>query len=205
MSCGIYSEGICLISPFDDVAFCKESDRIQLFLCKECGIEGCETGNWCTIRKVNSNILFIPAFKDIGSIDFQFDEYSPPEYFFEKGIPVINNEIYETIFLKNRDFPKIDDIQNISRKEIALTIQFLAKNRSLGKNGDTPKFCPESFVACSQDDIYQLIAVMNRELLSLFQNENRDPNIQLSKEYLIFNDMSFDEWYPFKIYELLEM
>lgn len=85
-----------------------EHGCLQALVCEQCGITGCEPGNWTALRRLENSVAIAPAIDFIRDGDFEPEEYSPPKYMRRNGVPLLDRANYERLRIHVPAFRRID-------------------------------------------------------------------------------------------------
>ena len=127
----LFSVGIELINALELVDW--DSEDTQLLVCEACGYTHCKSGDWVSIRKSNSLILFLPASGYVWGERSEKEEYSPPYYLKKQGAVYLDLSTYESLRSEHSSFPPVDQIRQLNMREATLLFQWDAPARVLGE------------------------------------------------------------------------
>ncbi len=165
-------------------AFCARADRLnqpwrlmQGERCLECGVEGCATVGWVTLRRLGSFAVAMPAFEEV--LD---DSFLPPQAFYTEGTPFVavkdwvermpnpETEGYLLSF--------VDGVERLSGEELLRILQWEAPLGVLGHGGDPVEVHDDRVLAAShgsrKDAVLEVTALIDR------MERLHEPNIEPS-------------------------
>jgi len=127
----VISDGVELINAVELVDWA--ADETQFLVCEACGIEGCEPGNWVSLRRSGSLVLILP------SLDYVWAErdedktvYAPPWYLRKRGVAYFDQSTYENLRSQHSDFPAFEQIRHLNMREATLVFHWDAPAQVLG-------------------------------------------------------------------------
>lgn len=127
----LFSDGIELINALELVDW--DSDDTQFLICEECGYVHCEPGGWVSFRKSGSLVLILPAEDYVWGDRQDKQEYRPPAYLTERGIPYLTVSTYEDLRSMHSSFPAVDQIRDLNVREAALLFHWNAPGHVIGE------------------------------------------------------------------------
>ncbi|MEO0771437.1 MAG: hypothetical protein AAFY72_18790 [Cyanobacteria bacterium J06649_4] len=72
-----------IVNDIENLAW--QDDALQTIVC-HCGVPGCAPGGWVSMRRVERNVVIMPAFGAVASAPPQLqNEYLPPNILLERG------------------------------------------------------------------------------------------------------------------------
>ena len=145
----LFADGIKLINAIELVAW--DEEHSQLLICEACGIPGCKSRDWVSVRRSDSLVLFLPSSEHVWREDKNYMEYCPPAYLTQQGIPCLDAATYEYLRSRHSSFPAIDQIQPLKLKEATVLFQWTAPDRILGEPPEV-SVQSELFVGSSEGD-----------------------------------------------------
>lgn len=145
----LFAGDINLINAIELVDWNEEDS--QLLICEACGMPGCKSRDWVSVRRSDSLVLFLPSSEYVWREKKDETEYCPPAYFRERGIPYLDSPTYESLRSKHSSFPTIDQLRPLKLKEATALFQWTAPDQIFG---DPPEVNvrPELFVGSSEGD-----------------------------------------------------
>jgi hypothetical protein len=117
---GLFVGGEQLCDSVDLVDW--RSDAQHLFHCDYCGGDD-YSGGWVAARRSGGRVVWLPAFDRLGdgNDDWARDEYAPPWFMRKNGVTIIaHRELAATV----PKFPRLDALPPLTRREVALALQF---------------------------------------------------------------------------------
>ena len=81
----LVSDGTVLVNAIELVDW--ERAAVHVLICEACGTVGCKSGGCIGLRSAGPVILVLPAFDEFMGDHKKYDEYAPPYYMRQKGIP----------------------------------------------------------------------------------------------------------------------
>jgi hypothetical protein len=156
----LYAGNRRIVNAADRVDFDPEIDCIQVEVCEDCGFTQCAPGGWVSLRRLGSNVLWIPAFEAISS-DHRPDEFQPPVYVRDLGVPSFDETAYAQVRQHISALPASENIRVLSSREAALILQWEAPGRVLGKFPEPLSLRRDRFVAVDYGDLEENIAALS--------------------------------------------
>jgi hypothetical protein len=132
----LLSDATLLINAVELVDW--ESAATQFLICEACGMVGCQSGGWVSLRSAGALIIVLPAFDLFMDDHKKYGEYAPPYYIKQKGVPYIDVAKYESLRAKHSGFPPVSRLRALSMREAVLALQLDVPAHAFG----TP---PEAF------------------------------------------------------------
>lgn len=164
----LFSDGIELINALELVDW--DSEDIQLLICEACGYSHCRSGDWVSIRKSNSFILFLPASEYIWGERREKEEYSPPYYLKKQGVVYLYLSTYESLRSKHSSFPPVEHIRQLNMRETTLIFQWDAPARVLGEPPEV-RVRRDIILASSEGDYVEYLKQMEALIQSQYKDE----------------------------------
>lgn len=127
----LFAEGIKLINALELIEWAEEDS--QFLICEGCGMPGCKPGDWVSVRRSDSLVLFLPASEHVWREKKDYLEYGPPAYLRQRGIPFLDPATYETLRSQHSSFPALNKLQPLKAKEAAVLFQLTAPDGILGE------------------------------------------------------------------------
>ena len=125
----LFADGIQLINALELVDW--DEEHSQFLICEGCGYTGCKSGDWVSVRRSDSMVLFLPSSEHVWREKKDYMEYCPPAYLRQRGIPYLDSATYETLRSKHSSFPALNKLQPLKMKEAVVLFQSTATDRIL--------------------------------------------------------------------------
>lgn len=153
----LFVDDIQLINAIELVEWNEEHS--QFLICEGCGMPGCKSGDWVSVRRSDSLVLFLPSSEHVWRELKDYMEHCPPTYLKRRGIPYLNSDAYESLRSKHSSFPVIDQLQPLTLKEAAVLFHWTVPDRILG---DPPEVGVrhELFVGSSEGDYVENVKIL---------------------------------------------
>ena len=180
-------------SPLPKIEF--EDSNAQLILCSSCGMDGCEIGNWVSVRKINQFLALIPCFSFLSPDEFELNNYAPPKSMNKNGIPLFSEKIFP--------FTIKEPICSISFQEIALTFQWFSPKKALYSYPKLPSLKPEQFICSLDHDLHIILEYFETTIQTLYSNQKPKIRDEFTNSVLVFDSPTHTEWAPFETLHLL--
>lgn len=194
----LFVGGVQIVNAIELLDFDDVEDSVQLLVCEECGIPGCQPGNWASIRHFRRQIVFLPAVGAARQGEWEANEYQPPEYMRTNGFPTFSAEDYAELRRETARFPAARSVNKCNSLETLDLLQFLAPGRILGDLGSPAKLQPHSILAVTKGELGQEIDVLNKLILSAQKGEDGLCSERPARvvEFLV-DRPGFPTWRPF--------
>lgn len=128
----LFAGEVQLINAVELVAWDLEDDT-QFLICEGCGMEHCKQRDWVRVRRSGPLVLLLPAFDYVwAERPEERMEYSPPSYLNERGIPCMDQSVFETLQFQNSHFPMFERIPHLNMREAALLFHWTTPAQILG-------------------------------------------------------------------------
>jgi hypothetical protein len=125
----LVADGVELVNAVR-LADLDDEDPVQVIVCRGCGITGCQPGGRVAIRRFGEDVIWLPAFAEMASGEWQMEEYAPPGFMSERGAVLLRAALLEQLeaeaFLARKAAP-------LSAREAARIVQWEAPGRVLGQ------------------------------------------------------------------------
>lgn len=165
----LFSDGIELINALELVDW--ESEDAQLLVCEACGYTRCKSGDWVSVRKSNSIILFLPATEYVwGEIRVK-EEYRPPAYLKKQGAAYLDLATYENLRYQHSSFPPVEQIRRLNTKGATLLFQWEAPARVLGEPPGL-NVCRDVILASSEGDSVEYLKLLEALIERQYKDES---------------------------------
>jgi hypothetical protein len=132
----IFADGAQLINAASLLDLANPAERGQVQICEDCGTTHCRPGGWILLRRVESNVLWLPCSNLMRVHAEASREYAPPRY--EHGLPIFSAERYQVLREFAPEFPKPEDISLLRSREAIGLLQLDAPGRVLGLFPEQP-------------------------------------------------------------------
>ena len=191
----LFAEGIKLINALEIVDWDEENS--QFLICEGCGMTGCKPGDWVSVRRSDSLVLFLPASEHVWREKKDYLEYGPPAYFRQRGIPYLDSATHEALRSQHSSFPALDKLQRLKAKEAAVLVQLSAPDGVLGEPPEI-NIQADLIVGSSEGDQTEPLKILEDLLKKHYENESsvvlrsRSDNEQVISFYL--DATGFTEW-----------
>jgi hypothetical protein len=149
-STAIDAGGIRLFNALDLVDF--ELGLAQVYVCSDCGTPHCERGNWVALRRVGADVMWLPAFAQMESGEWEAQEYTPPRFVADRGAPLFRASTWEALRAIRSDVPRADDLPALASREAVQLLQWSAPGRVLGRHPQKPSLERKRVVAVTEGD-----------------------------------------------------
>lgn len=110
-----------------------EKDRVQVLICVHCGIVGCASGGWVSLRSAGDLFLLMPAFDAMRDDDWSRTEYGPPSFVKDHGAAYFDRRTYDFLREKSTSVPPFEKIRPLQMREAMWLVQSSAPMRILGE------------------------------------------------------------------------
>lgn len=192
----LFSEDTELINAIELVDWADE--QIQLLICGACGIPGCQSGGWVSLRVAGDLILILPAFDAWLDNDKIEAEYEPPYYMLEQGIPYFTLADYKSLRSRHSSFPLIDKIRQLTLKEAISAFQMETPSRIFGNPPEKIVTRKEAVIGASEGDENEHLKFIEEFTQRHKDNESpvklRLPKATETVISLYFDTHEFIEW-----------
>ena len=191
----LFVDDIQLINAIELVEWNEEHS--QFLICEGCGMPGCKSGDWVSVRRSDSLVLFLPSSEHVWREQKDYMEHCPPAYLKQRGIPYLNSNAYESLRSKHPSVPAIDQLQPLTLKDAAVLFQWTVPDRILG---DPPEVAvrQELFVGSSEGDHVELLQTLEDLMKKQYESESSAELRSIaSNERVIsfyFDAAAFSEW-----------
>jgi hypothetical protein len=159
----LFGDGRRLVNAADLIEFDPTLDRVQVVVCEDCGITNCAPGGWICQRRVEADVLWLPAFAAM-SDKRGSTEYAPPTDMSERAFPVLGEGAYSTLRRYVRALPALPEIAPLHPRDLALVLQRDAPGRVLGTFPERPSLRPDAVVAVDHGDLAEELTTMLERL-----------------------------------------
>jgi len=191
----VYSDGVCLANAINLVQ--PSAHELQLKICEDCGVEHCNPNDRALLRRAGERLVLTPDFSAMEEL-FPDEGALPPDYFRERGVPVISDQIYAEL---RRAAPELADasaLEPLSSRELARIVQWEAPAGLLGLFPEVPRIERAAVVAVSTGDVGERIERLNTRLEQLFTAPSAirfEPNSDAAQvDYFILDNSTLEEW-----------
>ena len=191
----LIADGICIANAASLLDFANGRERLQVQICEDCGVTGCEPGGWITQRRLRSAILWVPAFEAMATDDAAAREYAPPAY--AHGLPIFGSEIYEAIRRQLPEFPPIASVPPLRSRDAIRLLQWHAPARVLGCFPDPPKLQREAVLASNLGELDHAVKAFEVTLDDAWENDRPLREVQNARAVSFYLDLpGTTEWGP---------
>jgi hypothetical protein len=168
----LFAGGNRLVNAAGLIEYDPTSDRVQVEICEDCGFTHCAPGGWVSLRRLDDNVLWLPAFAAM-SDGGPTGEYRPPHYFTQRGVPFLNAATYLEVIRHVPVFPAIADIHPLSVQEAVLVLQWEAPGRILGTFPEAPQLRNDLIFAVDYGDRQLQVAALTHLLAESWAQNTR--------------------------------
>ena len=165
----LFVDEIQLINALELVEW--DQEHSQFLICEACGMPGCKSQDWVSVRRSDSLVLFLPSCEHVWREQKDYMEYCPPRYLKSRGIPYLNSHTYESLSSRHSSFPTIDQIQPLKVKEATVLFQWTAPDRILGEPPEV-SIRRELFVGSSEGDHVELLQILEDLMKKHYESES---------------------------------
>lgn len=175
------------------------TDRTQLIICNECGIEGCALGGWVALRRTGDRIFMIPAFEEMEQDEESRTEYGPPPYLRADGVPYFDFADYEALAETGLGFPALDQIRPLEMREAMRLAQMEMPFRMFGDPPDIKLTSAKSLVVAASDgDPAQHLSTIDDILRTYYESREaavlRERRVEEEIISLFLDAAEFTDW-----------
>ncbi|MHC4479167.1 MAG: hypothetical protein ACYTF1_12475 [Planctomycetota bacterium] len=169
---------------------------IQLMVCESCGTVGCESGEWVTLRRAGSWIVWMTAKFEPG---YEWTNWSSLLFVAKGGIPVVDREIYDALRKKISELPEVEAITPLAGWEAARICQWEAEAFAsvLGRFPEPIKLKRSQIQNLSKGEVGRLVGLLENELKQLSNSASSVVLKPCSPETAVsfyLNSAHFDAW-----------
>ena len=164
---GVHSGDVCLINNVDRVDFTE--DPVQVTLCHCCGFPHCDSGGYVSLRRLGERVLWIPAFRTMADGDWELNEYTPPKFLRQHGVPLFGLNAHTRLRAAVSSVPAMEHVQCLTSCEAVALIQWNAPFSVLGKFPAPPNLNRDRILAVTDGDTSTECDAV-QSLLSMFHN-----------------------------------
>lgn len=145
---------------------------VQVEVCPECGCERCAPGGWIAPRFSGELLLWMPAFDAIAQSELGPDEFLPPAYVARRGIPCFGSEALAALARQIPGLVSESETRTLTRRELALGLQWTAPLRLLGDPSGAPALRREDVLAVSAGDRGDVLDDLERLIHEAMANDD---------------------------------
>jgi hypothetical protein len=191
----LFVDEIQLINALELVDW--DAEHSQFLICEGCGITGCKSQDWVSVRRSDSLVLLLPSSEHVWREKKDYMEYCPPAYLKERGVPYLDSATYETLRSRHSSFPALDKLQPLKLKEATALFQWTAPDLILGEPPEV-NIRPDVFVGSSEGDHSEHIKTLEDLIKKQYESESsallrsRSDNERVISFYL--DAAAFTEW-----------
>jgi hypothetical protein len=190
----VVGDGVELVNALNLLDLTDEP--IQMIVCDCCGTPGCNSGSRVAYRRLEDALLVIPAFEAMSRGTWEQTEYAPPHFIDRMGAPLVRGQALES--LKER-VPGLADPARwpqVSRRELAMVLQWEAPARVLGVFPGAPKLSRDLIAAATHGAGEEAQDALEA-LLSATASEHGELGILRCEPVTFYLDLpGFPEWQP---------
>jgi len=170
----------------------------QTQLCRSCGCEGCEGGNWVSLRKYREYFLFTPAIEVMLEGKWELTNYTPPAALFKHGVPAFSAKKYLDLKSTVDLLPEPDAIPQLKNLELLAVLQIEAPGGLLGTLGYEVSFDKDYIIAAADERNLSDLVLDFECAIQSAQSQKDDISLCVGdQEIEFFLDLpSFSSWKP---------
>jgi hypothetical protein len=165
----LIADGICIANAVSLLDFANIDERLQVHICENCGVTGCEPGGWITLRRLGSAILWVPCFEAMAADVAAAREYAPPTY--ERGLPIFGAVTYEALRRHIPEFPPIELVAPLRSRDAIRLLQWHAPGRVLGRFPDPPRLRREAVLASDLGELDRAVDALEATVAGAWEND----------------------------------
>lgn len=161
-----------LINALELVHF--DPDETQVRICEQCGTNGCDWGNWISIRRLALDwVVWLPVWPKLEAGGRSREKFSPPRFMVRRGTPCFTREAWDELRLLDADAPEIRSIPPVEPRDLARLVQWSAPEGVLGAAPSPPAIRRKIVLAVSVGELGSEADAVDRALDSLFSNQGK--------------------------------
>lgn len=192
----LIANDIELVNAVERLEFSDET--VQLVVCEQCGFPNCAPGSWAGIRRVDEQIVLIPALSAMREGEFELREYAPPAYMRTQGLPMFSTAVYDELRRETGTFPDQSFIHPCTSLDALDLLQFTAPGGVLGELGSTAVLQSEWIVAVTEGDLSQEIETFKELICAVQKGEEKLHSMRPERLVEFHLDLlGFPSWRPF--------
>ena len=145
----LIADGHRLVNAARLLEYEASRDRVQVEICEKCGLTHCAPGGWISLRRLEDDVFWLPAFAAM-STDDESMEYRPPTYLSDARVAVLSERVYSSIRGHAPALPAPCDIEQLGSRDVVRLLQWEAPGRILGAFPDVPSLRHDMLIAVDQ-------------------------------------------------------
>ena len=170
----------------------------QTQICSCCGVEGCSSGSWVSMRCTDNHIIFAPAIEAMREGKWESEEYSPPYFLRKYGAPALTKSQYKELTEMQPQLPSLGDIPTVKMEDWLAILQLEAPGYILGNITGEIKLDTERIIAVTDGNLENEISTFKNLIhLSIAQEKERVRTSFDRKVEFILDLPNFPFWSPF--------
>jgi hypothetical protein len=163
----LFADDVLLINAIELVDW--DDQQTQFLICQSCGMVGCASGGWVSLRVAGDLLLILPAFSSWFEDDERDREYRPPLYVSEHGIPYLTLADYQALRSLHPDFPAVEKFRRLNLKEAIYAFQLDAPKRVFGNPPERVAARKDAIVGASAGNLARHL-----QYIEEYAQENRE-------------------------------
>lgn len=190
----LYLDDFRLSNAIDLVEY--NSDATQFTVCPECGTTDCSSGDYLSLRRIDKNVAFIPAFEKMR--DDSNAQYSPHKEISKLGGILLDKYQYLEVQKFITVLPLFEYLPTLKNSGVPTLLQWESSVNALDKFPYSVDFRTDLYLATSSD-LGESIITKLEELINLFKNSNDEAQLTEVENgnVSIFLDIDgYYEWNP---------
>ena len=159
----LLADGRRIVNAAHLLKYESSSDCVQVEICEDCGVTHCAPGGWISLRRLQYDVLWLPAFAAMSS-DAGPKEYRAPTYMSREGVAVLSEQAYSRVRAHASALPATCNIEPLGSRDVVRILQWEAPGRLLGAFPDEPSLRHDGIIAGDQARHGQHIALLEQLL-----------------------------------------
>lgn len=197
----VVADGFCLVNAveFADLS----ADPTQVHVCQHCGSPGCEAGGYVRLRRIGDHCIWLPDFQSMLLRGWEEQQYAPPAYTEDRGIPVMNRALYSQLTSQFQGFPAFTDLFPLAASDTARIVQWDAPFNVLGPVTMHPTLISNMVLAVTEGDTEQACESLQKTLDRFMNAEGAVVQLAFGGEVVEFHldGPRFPAWIPMRIHD----
>lgn len=166
----LWQDDIRLINVLDRVNWPDAEANFQFELCETCGLVGCQSEGWVSVRQLGSKVVVLPAFQRIDQANESLkQEYLPPVCLQDGAIWVEKSDYQALKSLA--PFPDFKQLPGLTAWEAAKLIQWEAPQKILGDIYSSPQLPNDLVIASSEGSFLEQVPIFSELLAQLLASD----------------------------------
>ena len=197
----IFANEVQLVNAADFVKF--SVDPIQVHVCEQCGVVGCSTGGYVRLRRVGEYCIWLPDFASMLARSWESQQFAPPGYLEDQGIPVIHCSTYAKLESEIGQFPSFQDLRQLLASDAARIVQWDAPLNLLRTVTARPTLVKQVVLAVSEGDVECELNLLQATLNWFLDQPDRPVEIAVGGRPVTFyvDGPHFPSWTPMQKHE----